>query len=328
MKLQNRMLKKNLSWKKKRLGGLRFRGNAQQQKKMAKTLCNWREDEWQLNEKVKIDFFRICSVSEFFSRVDARDQTMKELFLKFKQQYNEVATGFNRFRNEAKLLGYQYRVSKREFRKFASHPSVSFKAFESILNALDKFPQSVLFFDASTFMFETNPRRAWQSKKKPTRFYSSTNYKRYHVLLAAGVDGVFSFKIVLGKVQQEIIVDFLLQCWQEFQIQQPLSNLHLVLDNATAHKTQLMKKLCATTGTRFLFTSSHSPFMNPVEECFRFIKANYRNRHRINEYFYQISNCHRSCKPSGFNSLIAYESIYHQHSPECQTNNRNIKRRN
>ena len=169
----------------KRLKSSRSRENLVQKRKKAKTVCNWRTSEWMISERIRIDFERICRISELFSQVDTRDRKMKELFLEFRQMYNKIIVGFSRFKNEAKLLGYQYCVSKREFRKSSIHPDVSFKTFESILKVLEQFPRSVLFFDVSTFMFETNPRKAWQSKEKPTRFYSSTNYKRYHILLAA-----------------------------------------------------------------------------------------------------------------------------------------------
>lgn len=173
-------------------------------------------------------------------------------------------------------------------------------------------------------MFETNPRRAWQSNEKPGRFYSSTNYKRYHILLAAGINGVFAFRVVLGKVYQEIIVSFLLSCWRELRIRQALTDIHVVLDNATIHKTDLMKRLSAGTGMKFLFTSCHSPFMNPVEECFRFIKSKYRNRHHINEFIHKLFNSHRGNQSNRSDRSVTHESFHSQHHQVSRTNNFSI----
>jgi hypothetical protein len=49
------------------------------------------------------------------------------------------------------------------------------------------------------------------------------------------------------------------------------------------HKTELMKLLAGAGVASLTFTGPHSPFINPIEEAFRFIKAPLRNRHFFDE---------------------------------------------
>ena len=95
---------------------------------------------------------------------------------------------------------------------------------------------------------------------------------------------VFAYQMVLRKTPRQVIAKFLFSALERFTQQNPGTQTTLVLDNATIHKTILMKNLAVSTKTRFLFTASHSPFMNPIEECFRFLKCKFRNKHFIDEF--------------------------------------------
>ena len=247
-------------------------------------LCDWKSEKELMDIEMEYELVRIKTVSEFLSRTDLRDKTFKTIYREYKQQFMGLSGGITRFRNEARLLGYNYKVSQRQFRRGVNHSLTAFKAFESIVRTLNQSPNSVLFFDVSTFAFEVNPRRAWQSKQRPAFFYSSTNYKRYHILLSANVSGVFAYQVVLGRVHSETILEFLFRCQQKLRSNSANTQCCIVLDNATIHKTARMKRMVAATDITFLFTASHCPYMNPVEECFRFLKSKYRNKHRINEF--------------------------------------------
>ena len=290
---------------------VRFRGSNEERKHLTKLLSNWPSEKELMISEMNYELQRIQTISEFMMETDLRDRTLRVIFNEYKEQFPRFTNGLARFRNEIRLLGYQYKVSTRQFKKNANHPFIAFKAFESILQAVSQVPESVLFFNASTFSFEVNPRRAWQCKEKSACFNSSTNYKRFHILLAAGNVGIFAHQIVLGKIYSETIVDFLFKCWQQMRSQNPTTSLYIVLDNATVHKATLMKKMCVATGTTFLFTASHCPFMNPVEECFRFLKSKYRNKHRIHEFVNKRHSCHRGSK----------QNESHQRSPHGQIPN-------
>ena len=132
-------------------------------------------------------------------------------------------------------------------------------------------------------MFEVNPHRTWQSKESLAYFYSSTNYRRFHLLLAVGISGAIAYQVILGRVKKEAIAEFLCECWKEMQRKQPGTQIKVVLENATLHKTELIKRICVETGMSFIFTAPHSPFMNSIELCFRFLKSGYKNCHNINE---------------------------------------------
>lgn len=261
----------------------RIRGSAEKRKKECRILTNWIEEFGTVNEAIEKDIARLRTTGTYLQANDLRDDNLKRIFVDFKRQFGSIRNGMGSFRKDLKLLGYQYNVSRRMFRKKTDHRRVSFFAFETILLGLRNSSESLLFFDVSTFMFEINPHRAWQSKESPAYFYSSTNYRRFHLLLAVGISGVFAYQVILGGMKKEATAEFLYECWKEMQRKQPGAQLKVVLDNATLHKTELMKKLCVETGMSFIFTAPHSPFMNSIELCFRFLKSSYKNCHTIDE---------------------------------------------
>ena len=94
---------------------------------------------------------------------------------------------------------------------------------------------------------------------------------------------VYAYQVVLGKSPPCMIPVFLRQILQRMRVERPFETLRIVLDNAKVHKTALMKGLASSTGAIFIFTASHSPFMNPIVFCFCFMKAGFRNDHFISE---------------------------------------------
>ena len=155
----------------KKPGVTRLRGSAEYRKALMKTLSDWPSEKEQLNRELEIQLAQTRLISAFLARTDLMDLTFTAIFEAFKHEFPDSSCRINKFKEELKLLGYSYKVSKRQFHKPANHSKISFKAFNSILQSLKNSSDSVLFSDASTFSFEVNPRRAWQSKKS---HYSST----------------------------------------------------------------------------------------------------------------------------------------------------------
>lgn len=226
---------------------------------------------------------QVYAIREFLEAIDTKDRTICELGEEFCRGNEEFRPCRSRFYAAARLVGFRYLVSRRIFRQKPNHKQACFFALKEIICRIFRSRSSTFFFDATTFCFETNPRRAWQNSANKTSFFSSTNYLRYHLLMVLGAEGVFAFQVVLGKVPSSAIFAFLHEVAAVLRADPGVVAPTLVLDNATVHKTQLMKRLARCSGLTFVFTAYHSPFMNPIEEAFRFLKSEYRNLHAINE---------------------------------------------
>ena len=239
--------------------------------------------EERLCQEYATEMKEVYAVSDFLESVSTGDKALKRLHADFVSRLPGVKLTLGRFRRALMLLGYAWRVSTRVFRKRPNHGRVSFLAFRQILRRLAHQPSHLFFFDCSTFLFEQNPRRSWQTRLTPTAFFSSTNYRRFHLLLVIGETGPVAHQIIAGKVPKGAVASFLARVCQRLREacgEQPVT---VVLDNAQVHKTELMRRLAGSTGVCFLFTAPHSPFMNPIELVFRRIKAGHRNRHEIKE---------------------------------------------
>lgn len=61
-----------------------------------------------------------------------------------------------------------------------------------------------------------------------------------------------------------------------------LHGLYLVMDNASIHHSQQLQKLVDDRGFKCLYLPPYSPFLNPIEECWAKMKANFK-RTRVTE---------------------------------------------
>lgn len=272
--------KQSLCWKKK---SETSRVRAKVRFEMTKML-KFAENLFQkLTEDFHQELIRIFATKLFLETTDTREKPLAHLWKEFKATKPGLRLSLRRFREIIHLLEYDFRVSRRVFRKKPLHPQISFQAFSEILHTLAETPNSLFFFDCSSFVFELNPKRAWQHASYPTQFFSSTNYKRHHLMMVVSTRQVFAYQVVLGKSSSFMIQMFLREVIERIRAECPSEIPKIVLDNATVHKTLLMKGLARSTGASFIFTAAHSPFMNPIELCFRFLKAKFRNRHFISE---------------------------------------------
>jgi len=254
----------------------------------AALLLHWRAVWPEITEKVAA----AVTVHNFMAKTDRADRPLETLWQMLVA--TEAGNGIRRvqFRSALALLGFDYQVSLPVFPLTPQNRKTVFFAFLEISRHLAFDPQRTYFFDSSTFVFTHNPRRAWQSKEHRTTFKTSTNFRRFHLMLVLGPTGVFAAQLVLGKMTKGATLSFLVEVVAALRQDGDSLGSVLVLDNARLHKTEDVKALCDAGDTTFLFTAPHSPFMNPVEDAFRAIKAPDRNRHRIDECAHQALHRH------------------------------------
>ena len=222
------------------------------------------------------------------------NKTIRQLHRLFNATQVNIEVSFGKFYQAVKLIEYKYLVSTRTFSTRPNHFRTAYFAFEAIARTLINAPNSLLFFDSTTFSFEINPRTSCQHREHRGVFKSSTNYKRFHLLMLISTTKVYAYQVVLGKVLPHSIALFLFHTLSKFKADSPDQDPIFILDNAKIHKTQFIKRCAVASKTSFVFTAPHSPYLNSIEERFRFLKCKYRNRHNIEEYLNKMGNGYRS----------------------------------
>ena len=95
--------------------------------------------------------------------------------------------------------------------------------------------------------------------------------KRLNVIMAITHDCQIHYKYVYGNVDGKLFADFITELpWS--------STKHLILDNASIHRTQLVKSCCCSKSYQLLYTPPYTPEYNPIEYVFSVVKNAYRKR--------------------------------------------------
>lgn len=236
-----------------------------------------------LGSQIRAEVRFACEVRDFMEGDAKRDGSLSQMYHLFKKRGGQKLVTLRRFRKALALLTFRYNTSCRTFPTTPKQREATFMALNNVFLNLIKNEQTVYFFDTTTFCFEAHPRRSWQTSDCRTFFRASSNFTRYHLLMILGRGGVCAWQVFIGKITTAVISSFLFFACRHFRESQPQLTPWLLLDNAKMHKTELMKLLAGAGVASLTFTGPHSPFINPIEEAFRFIKAPLRNRHFFDE---------------------------------------------
>jgi transposase len=91
--------------------------------------------------------------------------------------------------------------------------------------------------------------------------------------------------VFAGSTDAAVFEDFVEQLLQTYG-RWPAPKSVLVMDNASIHRSDRVKTLCAKAGVRLIYLALYSPDMNPIEEFFAEIKGYIKQqRHRHSELF-------------------------------------------
>jgi len=153
--------------------------------------------------------------------------------------------------------------------------------------------------DESSFYWNDVPKMGWAPKGKRVGKARPTRRTRVSILLAVGMEGVVSFKVVQGGVKSPIFADF---------IKTLPDDRPLILDNCSIHKTIAVKALCCSKGSQLRFIPPYCPWYNPVEFCFSEIKRAYRPI-RLNDPSSDFVEDVRACV-----SGLRHHASYFQHA--------------
>ena len=157
------------------------------------------------------------------------------------------------------------------------------RVFSARVNHLYKAEQ-IVAIDETACNERTGDRKyGWSPIGSPMELvYSMKRSERWKILPAITVGGYLAFTMIQGAVTAEIFETFLQDCVLSYCIP---GYLVLVMDNASIHRSQRVKDLCADFGVQLEYLPPYSPDYNPIEKSFKVLKSWIKRNWRDAEYF-------------------------------------------
>jgi transposase len=131
----------------------------------------------------------------------------------------------------------------------------------------------IVAIDQHTQVVKTEQKRGWYPVNLRPRLRVSGGRKAINLLGAVTDDGDRFVTLIPGRLTAEVAKYFLRALQQEFG-----RKLVIVLNNARYFTAKTLKKQAAADGLLLEFLPPYSPELNPLEQCWRQLKAARANR--------------------------------------------------
>jgi transposase len=165
-------------------------------------------------------------------------------------------------------LGYSVKVAQRSRCHQALQLSHPFFAHS------DPYSGDAISIDETSFCSSDRPRKGWGLKGVRVPKRRPGNRRRLSLILAIGHEGVVGYRTVSGSVKGSVFADFV----RELPDGRPL-----IIDNASIHKTRCVKNACIGKSIEIRHTPPYSPWYNPVESTFSWMKRRFRHMQCVDE---------------------------------------------
>ena len=240
----------------------------QNSKNVQNVLNKFQKFSLDLQQKVK----NIEDVSIFLNSNNHFNKTQHQIW---KEYLNLTSTrlSFGIFRSVCRLLEFKFRPIMKTYRENDIVKEARIRMLGKLLELKKEHPKTVFFFDCTSFNWNQKSHFCWQVKNHPLAFPPIIDFRAVHLLMIISLEKVVAFQLIAGKLCSEIICSFLLQVFEKERPQLNHQEVHIVLDNAKMHHTDLMKKLASCKKMKFHFIVPRNPFFNIIEFVFRFIKT-------------------------------------------------------
>jgi transposase len=110
--------------------------------------------------------------------------------------------------------------------------------------------------------------------------------------MAIDYSGIVQYEFIKGSVNTKIFSKFLESC------KDIIGDRRILLDNASIHKSYLVRDLIKKLNLNYNFLPPYSPDLNPIELYFNSIKkvfrTNIKNRIRNPQFYPQFSAVHKN----------------------------------
>lgn len=202
------------------------------------------------------------------------DRTLDELVTLVQDEFG-VSTSSETIRRELTLMN----CSRKILRRVAQEQNQDLRdayVYQTAGIAAEQF----VFVDESGCDRRTSQRtKGWAPRgRTPVKRACFQRGQRYQILPAYTCDGVLEVDIFLGSTDASIFENFIRRVLQQCQ---PWPGPHsvLVMDNASIHRSDEVRRLCHEAGVKLIYLPPYSPDRNPIEEFFaelkNFIRVNW-----------------------------------------------------
>ena len=162
------------------------------------------------------------------------------------------------------LRGQKYTVKRAQ--RSREHETVDIRhAF--FARSASPYGSDAISIDESSFCMNDRPLRGWAPRGQRVPKGRPGRRSRVSLLLAIGYEGTIAHRTVFGGVNGRIFAEFV----NELPDGRPL-----IIDNASIHKTRGVCDALAAKGISAMFTPPYSPWFNPVEFTFAWLKRAFR----------------------------------------------------
>ena len=153
--------------------------------------------------------------------------------------------------------------------------------------------KKVLFMDESGFNFHISRPQAWSPiGSRAVQRVRDARGPNISLIFAVGMKGIFYYRLLQHSTKAIDIREFLQSCITRLD-----NGRHYVLftDNAAIHKSSFATLGLADVNVEVKFLPPYSPFLNPCEECFSFLKHHISGTVIVNEQ-QLINKIHDACE--------------------------------
>lgn len=131
-----------------------------------------------------------------------------------------------------------------------------------------KADEEIYFVDAAHPEYQSQSICGWIRKGEKKTLQTTAKQTRMHIAGALSLDGMKIFTQEYKTINELAMLDFFLK----LQEQSKSRVIHVILDNATAHKNQLIRTAFAHSKIKFHYLPSYSPNLNPIERLWKLMR--------------------------------------------------------
>lgn len=161
-----------------------------------------------------------------------------------------------------------------------NHKSFHNKNVRKFIYKCNSFDQNKLVsIDESSFNTLMIPTKGWYKKGHKLVKYtkSSTKRIRYSLLCAISNDKILLFKLFKGSINSTQFCSFMSEFNKKYK------NRHIIIDNASIHKTIKVRQIMKISSNELLFNVPYNSESNPIEMLFNQLKCYVRKDFPNNE---------------------------------------------
>ena len=214
----------------------------------------------------------IEKVHDFFMNAKDFSFTQRKFYTSFKN-LNNINLSFKKFRLLMHTLDIRFKTIKKDIGNDINTKRQRVNFLDELLQIHIECPNSLLYFDVTSFNWEKRSPKQWSHALKPTGIIHRNAFNPMHMLTIMNLQGIIAFQLIRESVTSENIFHFLHTVFIQRRANLPLTQFKLILDNSTLHKTLIMKNLSIKFNVCFYFIVPRNPFFNLIEYVFRYIKS-------------------------------------------------------